>query len=133
MLLLATYLSRRVGSSVVSSTLDGVIDLGVVYLPPQNPEIEAIPVHLESFHLIASRHFPMETKELTALELAALPLVFLDWGASFSSWFRKEMGSSYLPGEVDHAHLLMQFIIQGKGLGLVLHSVARRDLQLEIW
>lgn len=118
-------------AEIAESVLDGAIDLGVVYLPPQNPEIEVILVHSEPFQLISSPHIFMKSQELTALDLTEIPHVYLDWGPSFSSWFHAEMGPSYLPSiEVDHAYLLMQLIIQGKGLGFVLHSVARPYLQL---
>lgn len=56
---------------ITDSVLDGAVALGVVYLPPQNPEIEVILFHSEPFQLIEEQYtfgiFLVDTDELIGI------------------------------------------------------------------
>ncbi|NGQ97428.1 hypothetical protein G3578_20015 [Brevibacillus sp. SYP-B805] len=114
---------------IVEAVLDGRADAGILYVPPQHPDMEVIPLYEDDVRLVAHPSFSPAKQPLTAADLASLPLVYLDWGAPFPQWFEAEAGRQFLPGlQVDHASLLMRYLLDGGGIGFVLQSVCQRDV-----
>jgi DNA-binding transcriptional LysR family regulator len=115
---------------IVQGLLDGIIDLGIIYIPPQHPELQVTPLFQNTIDLVAHPDFPCGPRPLTADDLKKLPFLFLDWGPPFDKWLAEEMGAQYLPAlHIDHASLLMQYLTEGEGISFTLHSVARPYLE----
>jgi DNA-binding transcriptional LysR family regulator len=115
---------------IVREMMDGIIDIGLVYLPPHHPDFEVIPINHDSLRLVSHPAFMVEQESIKVINLPTLPYIHMNWGAPFSDWFQKESGNKHLPAfQVDHTSLLIRFLLSGEGIGFLLDSVSREFIQ----
>jgi len=115
---------------IVQLLLDGRADAGVVYLPPQHPDISTVPLYQDTVALVAHPDLPLPDGEMTPERLTKIPLIHLDWGAPFSEWFAQEAGRDFMPGmQVDHAALQLNYILAGAGAGFMLTSICEKLIE----
>lgn len=110
---------------IVRRMLDGLIDVGLVYLPPHHPDIEVVAIYRDSLQLIGAPDFRFEQESVTPEDLAHLPFVFMNWGSPFSEWYEAEVGTQFLSSlQVDDSALLLRCVQEIKGIGFLLGHVA---------
>ncbi|MBL0386004.1 LysR family transcriptional regulator [Tumebacillus sp. ITR2] len=104
---------------------DGLIDLGLVYLPPHHPEIEVQPLYRDSIVLVGPPDFDPGVDVIPPEILPDLPFLFMNWGSPFSEWYDSEVGTGFLHGfQVDDTQLLVHAIRAGEGIGFLLQHIA---------
>ncbi|MDP5275385.1 LysR family transcriptional regulator substrate-binding protein [Chengkuizengella axinellae] len=110
--------------NITQSILDGTTDLGVVYSPPQHPDIEIITWKEETFKLIASKELNLSKHQVNLKGLNKYSFIYQEWGGEFHDWFHKEAGKNFLPSlEVGHAHLLLELVSNNKAMCFILDSI----------
>lgn len=110
---------------ITEKLLDGLADLGILYVPPYHTGLEVIRLHEESLCLTGPADFPLEEETITPEDLRSLPFIHLGWGAEYEKWFQTTFGRHFLPSvEVDHMSLLLRWIQAGEGVGFLLRTVA---------
>lgn len=123
---LALHLITGYASTISQHVVDGVVDIGVVYLPPANPGLEVIPLAEEEL-LLVGRDKPQ--RPVDADSLWSPKYVHLDWGAPFSEWFQSLSGPNYIPSfKLDHPSVMLHILLEGGGYGFMLKSIAERHL-----
>jgi DNA-binding transcriptional LysR family regulator len=115
---------------IIREMMDGIIDVGLVYIPPHHPDLEVIPIYEESFCLVCHPSYTLEKEPIAVHNFPDLPYIHIDWGAPFTDWYKNEIGKEHLPGfQVDHASLLVQFILSGEGIGFLLDSISHNYIK----
>jgi DNA-binding transcriptional LysR family regulator len=114
-------------TEIIRALLDGLLDIGLIFTPPKNPEIQSIELFRDPFIAVASAKEPAEPENRS---LEGRLFVHLDWGHAFSRWFKYQPLPQAVPAvEVDHAGLLIQLLSRGGTWGWVLRSVALPHLR----
>ncbi|MBS4193112.1 LysR family transcriptional regulator [Bacillus sp. FJAT-49705] len=113
---------------IVQHILDGVIDFGVVYIPPSHAEIDVIEFKKEEIKLVAKadHHF---TEEIDLSTLSTLPYIHMDWGPSYKKWFEECIGKQLFALQVDHASLYIQYLRSDHLIGLLPAAIADTLIQ----
>ncbi|KEO84619.1 LysR family transcriptional regulator [Tumebacillus flagellatus] len=112
-------------SDIVLKMFDGLIDLGLVYLPPHHPDIEVKPLYHDSIVLVGPPDFDAGVDEITPDRLPDLPFLFMNWGSPFSEWYESEVGPGYVPSwQIDDTMILAQAIQAGEGIGFLMENLA---------
>jgi DNA-binding transcriptional LysR family regulator len=108
---------------IVQQILDGVIDFGVVYIPPSHTEIEVVDFKKEDIKLVASvnSNFP---KEIDLSTLSKLPYIHMEWGPGYNQWFEECVGKRVFALQVDHASLYVQYLRSDNYIGLLPAAIA---------
>jgi DNA-binding transcriptional LysR family regulator len=110
---------------IVRRMLDGLIDVGLVYLPPHHPEIEVVPIYQDSLQLIGPPEYDPGLDPVTPSDLPQLPFLFMNWGSPFTEWYETEVGVGFLPTmQVDDTSFLLHCIEAGEGIGFMLGHIA---------
>ncbi|GAA0353060.1 LysR family transcriptional regulator [Bacillus horti] len=109
---------------IINKIMDGIIDVGIVYIPPKGLDMEVVPLFSNTLKLVAHQSFDIGEQPISIQELSTYPYVHMDWGDPFSSWYRSETGKGKVHSlQVDHAAYLLKFIQSGKYYGFLLNSV----------
>ncbi|WP_139488552.1 LysR family transcriptional regulator [Brevibacillus dissolubilis] len=117
-------------NEIIQMLLDGICDVGIVYVPPQNPGLEVNLLYSDEMILVAHPDLELPPTPLTAADLHTLPMMHLDWGSPYTEWFAAEMGHPHIPSmEIDHASLLLDFLTKGKGIGFVSRAVGQEYVE----
>lgn len=117
-------------ADIVQRMLDGLVDVGVVYIPPHHPDIEIMPLFSHSLQLVAHPSFPLEKTPLTPDDLKKLPFFHLNWGPPFTEWYEQLFGKHYIPTfQADNATTFVRFVLSGDGLGFLLDDIAEEFLR----
>ena len=113
---------------IVQHILDGVIDFGVVYIPPSHAEIEVVEFKNEEIKLVArvAHDFPHEI-DLSAL--STLPYIHMEWGPGYKQWFEECVGKQMFSLQVDHASLYLQYLRRDNVMGLLPSAIADTLIQ----
>ncbi|MGG1663812.1 substrate-binding domain-containing protein [Brevibacillus sp. NRS-1366] len=118
---------------IVAKMLDGIIDMGIVYIPPHHPEMEVIPLFQDSFQLVGAVDFftdPKSGEPLTHQDLQTLSYVHHDWGPPFTDWYQQEFRDFPLSAlTVNHISLLVQCVLGCKSLGFLPETIAKPLIQ----
>lgn len=115
---------------VVKKMMDGLVDVAVLFVPPQHTEFEVVPLFSSTMHLFAHRDLGLREREVTAEDLSDLPFIHLNWGPPFDEWFAAKVGKQWLAAvQVDHASLFLNMLLAGTGIGFLLDSMAAEHLQ----
>lgn len=113
-------------SDVIRRVQDGIVDVGIVYMPPHHPDIDVIPIYEDSIHLVGHPSLSIPKLPVTAEDLHSLPFIHMNWGGPFARWFEKEVGKNYYPPfQVDETTLFVKFLQSGEGIGFLLKSVSK--------
>ncbi|MEH7124403.1 LysR family transcriptional regulator [Bacillus sp. JJ1773] len=113
---------------IVQHVLDGVIDFGVVLIPPTHSEIEVLPFKKEEIRLVTNVDTDF-TEEIDLANLSNLPYIHMDWGPSYNHWFEENVGKETHSLMVDHASLYVQYLRSGNFLGLLPSVIADTFIQ----
>jgi DNA-binding transcriptional LysR family regulator len=113
---------------IVKKMLDGLIDIGVVYVPPNLSEIEVVPLYTDTIHLVARPELVQGDLPLTPDDLHRLPYIHLNWGPPFDEWYAEEVGKNLHAFQVDHTSLFLKFLLHGEGIGFLPEEVAAEFL-----
>lgn len=113
---------------IVQQILDGVIDFGVVYIPPSNSEIEVVDFKKEEIKLVAKAENDF-TDEIDLSNLSKLPYIHLDWGPGYNQWFEENIGKQVFALQVDHASLYIQYLRSDNFMGLLPSAIADTLIQ----
>ncbi|MBY0121643.1 LysR family transcriptional regulator [Bacillus sp. S/N-304-OC-R1] len=113
---------------IVQQILDGIIDIGVVLIPPTHSEVEVLPFKKEEIRLVANVDNDF-TEEIDLANLSKLPYIHMDWGPSYRSWFEENAGKQIFSLMVDHASLYVQYLRSGHFLGLLPSAIADTFIQ----
>ncbi|MBB2483540.1 LysR family transcriptional regulator [Bacillus sp. APMAM] len=113
---------------IVQQILDGIIDFGIVLIPPTHSEIEVLPFKKEEIRLVTNvdHYF---TNEIDLANLRNLPYIHMDWGPSYNHWFEENVGKQVFSLMVDHASLYVQYLHSGHFLGLLPSVIADNFIQ----
>lgn len=122
----ALHLLTGYAETIVQHIVDGVVDIGVVYLPPANPKVEVIPLYQEELILVG-RHKPAQP--IRSTDLWQKDYVHIDWGSPFSEWFETVIGPNYIPSfKLDNASVMLRILLDGGGYGFMQKSIVERYL-----
>ncbi|TCJ03849.1 LysR family transcriptional regulator [Cytobacillus praedii] len=113
---------------IVQHILDGVIDFGVVYIPPSHPEIEVVNFKSEEIKLVA-RADNNFTEEIDLSNLTALPYIHMEWGPGYKLWFEECVGKQVFALQVDHASLYIHYLQSDNFIGLLPSAIANTLIQ----
>jgi DNA-binding transcriptional LysR family regulator len=118
---------------ILEKMIDGLIDVGIVYIPPHHTALETELLYQDDIQLVA--HPSLSIREPVRPEdWPNLPYIHLDWGGPFTDWFRQTVGEHYLPAmQVDHVTLLLQSITAGEGIGFVTDTILRNRVVRGEW
>ncbi|GKU80673.1 substrate-binding domain-containing protein [Niallia sp. NCCP-28] len=109
---------------IIPKIQNGSIDIGFVNSPPCTPFFKTIHYKEESIQLVGS---PKLVKRLGTISTLDLPYIHFHWGMPFTEWFEEEIGKQdTIRIRVDNLAIVLQFILQGKGIGFLLDSISRR-------
>lgn len=115
---------------IIRKMIDGLIDLGIVFYPVQHSNIVMELIIEDTFILVANPKCKIPGKYISPNELSIVPYIHLNWGGSFSSWFRQINGNKFIYHiEVDHVSLMLKFLKSEEGFGFLPHSVAQGLIQ----
>lgn len=113
---------------IVQHILDGVIDFGVVYIPPSHPEIEVVNFKSEEIKMVARKDNNF-SDEIDLSTLTALPYIHMEWGPGYRLWFEECVGKQVFALQVDHASLYVQYLQSGNFIGLLPSAIADTLIQ----
>ncbi|MGE5702754.1 MAG: LysR family transcriptional regulator [Clostridia bacterium] len=117
-------------SDVIQYLMDNIIQIGIVYIPPSLPNFEVIPCYEDEIVLVGSPDHPI-TREgaVSVMDLARLPLLFVNWGSPFHEWIHANLPRSFVPKlQVDQAKLAIDLLKEGVGISLMTRSSAKQEL-----
>lgn len=120
-------------NNIIRKMIDGLIDIGIVFYPVQHANIVKELIIEDTFILVTDPSCKISKRPISPSDLKNLPYIHLDWGGSFSSWFRQEIGNQFVSQlEVDHVSLMLKFITSKQGFGFIPYSVAKGLIQKRI-
>jgi DNA-binding transcriptional LysR family regulator len=128
----ATFELQPMGSAKQIEALHGrVIDFGLVYSPPESPDIEFIEVSSEALMLVMGRHHELATQaDISAQDLHGKPWVTLARAknpAARQRFLQNCSASGFLPdvrAEADDLLSVLRLVACGLGLTVVQASLA---------
>ncbi len=126
-------LKTKTGHSwdVVHHLIDGVVQLGFVYLPQSIPGFEIIPFYEEEIVLVAHpEHEAAQYGVVSPEILARLPLLYLDWGSPFYEWICGMLPPEYVPHlRIDNVSLFLALMQKNIGMGFIIKSAVEEELR----
>jgi LysR family transcriptional repressor of citA len=125
-------LTTKTGHSwdVIHYLIDGVVQLGFVYLPQPIPGFEIIPFYEEEIILVAHpEHESAKQGVISPDYLAKIPLLYIDWGSPFHEWIRDLLPPDYIPQlHMDNLSLCLSFLRKNIGMGFMIRSAVQNEL-----
>lgn len=122
-------LLRNDSISTYRSLVENVVDLGVVYTTPLNPDVEYVPYFQEELYLVASpkMNLPPQGDFLYAGEKP--PLVRPSYGVVAAQLVEESL--YMLPGRItsDHPSLYLNLVKAGMGIGLLQSTIIEEELK----
>ncbi|MBN6186789.1 LysR family transcriptional regulator [Aneurinibacillus sp. BA2021] len=129
----AIALKTKTGHSwdVVHHLMDGVIQLGFVYLPQSIPGFEVIPFYEEEIILVSHPdHRAARDGVVSPDFLAQLPLLYVDWGHPFYEWVRELLPPEHVPQlHIDNISMLLNLLRKNIGMGFIVRSAVEEELR----
>lgn len=126
-------LKTKTGHSwdIVHHLIDGVVQLGFVYLPQPIPGFEIIPFYEEEIVLVAHPEHEAAQCDIVSPEvLARLPLLYLDWGNPFHEWICEMLPPEYVPHlRIDNVSLFLALMQKNVGMGFIIKSAVEEELK----
>jgi len=104
-------------SDIIRQLSEGLIDVGVILVPPHDASFEVQCLGEFPIVLVASPDVVCE-EPMTCENIATLPLVYVDWGVEFAEWYEEHIAKGKLPAlRVDTATLLLNYLLEGGFVG----------------
>jgi DNA-binding transcriptional LysR family regulator len=111
---------------IIRKLMDGIVDVGLIFIPPHHPDIEILPLYEDSIHLVGHPSMFSEKREVSANELLTLPYIHMDWGSPFTEWYEQEIGRNHLPAfQVDHTSFLIKLLLNKEGVAFLPDSFCK--------
>ncbi|TBL71089.1 LysR family transcriptional regulator [Paenibacillus thalictri] len=127
-------LSHGKTADIARRLKDGQIDCGIVHLPLSDAQLDVRPLRtIEDVFVAGASYRDRASCELTAEELAALPLLMLSAGSStrqyVEMWFAAQGISASADIELGSVDLLVELALRGFGVAFVTRSFVRQELE----
>lgn len=117
-------------TDIVQRMLDGLVDVGLLYMPPHHPDIEVVPFFSSSIRLVAHPDLAGSSDSLTPADLQNMPFVHMNWGLEFTEWYKQMFGNHFIPAcQADDVSTLIRFLLAGDGAGFLLDIFAEEFIQ----
>ncbi|WP_139489434.1 LysR family transcriptional regulator [Brevibacillus dissolubilis] len=115
---------------VVQYLHDHLIQIGIVYIPPTQPNYEVIPFFEDEIVLVGAPDHPSTLAgSIDVQHLASLPLIFVNWGRPFTDWIWNTLPPGYVPRlQVDGVQVAIDLVKEGLGVTLLTRSMAKAEL-----
>jgi LysR family transcriptional repressor of citA len=105
----------------------GLIDVGIVYNPPNSTLYNVETIREESILLAGA---PQKAKELGSVKSESLKgshFIHYNWGTDFTEWFETEIGNhESMRFRVDHTRVELRLLLKGEGIGFMLESIIEK-------
>lgn len=112
---------------LIRKMIDGLIDIAIVFYPVNHINISMELLIEDTFVLVADSNFLIAGDFLVPEDLRNYHYIHLDWGGTFTEWFKKmSANQDFYQLQVDHVSLLLKFLKTRNGLGFLPHTIARR-------
>jgi LysR family transcriptional repressor of citA len=119
-------------SDIIQYLMDGIVQIGFVYLKPHLPGVEVIPFFEDDIILVA--HPMNKAAQLRGVypeQLSDLSLVHIDWGSPFEEWMDEHFSPNYLPRiQLDQASLTLSLLKEKAGAALMTRSSVTQEIAL---
>ncbi|WP_134698524.1 LysR family transcriptional regulator [Ammoniphilus sp. YIM 78166] len=126
-------LSTKTGHSadMIQYLMDGVIQVGFVFLQPHLPGYEVTPFYEDEIILVAHPDHPaVELGGVYPEQLSELSFIYINWGSPFQEWMEEILSPNYLPRiQVDQASLALSLVSEQLGISLVTKSCAEHRVR----
>lgn len=125
-------ISTKTGHStdIIQYLMDGVIQLGFVFIQPHLPGYEVSPFYKDEIILVAHpSHEVAQSKGVFPEELPDYSFVYINWGSPFQEWIDEIFSPNFLPRlQVDQASLALSFVEQNLGIALLTRSSSHQAI-----
>lgn len=122
-----TYLSDYINQLLI----DGIVDVAFVATPPSSKLFEVIPAFSDDVILVAAPNLPISNrKSVDVQELQGMSLLSGSLGGIYKKWYNETVTTTYgLRINMDITSLMIPFLIDGLGPGLILRSMVKSELK----
>jgi DNA-binding transcriptional LysR family regulator len=125
-------LVNRNSSAIATQVLDGTLDLGIVTLPSEVPELEEAPLFHQRFVLVLPRSHPLANrKRLSLTALASEPFVLLEeatrTGVMLRRYFAEYDFTPQVAVDSGSFEVIKRFVAEGVGISLLPGAVVRPE------
>lgn len=114
---------------LIRKMIDGLIDVSIVFYPINHANIIMELIIEDSFVLVADSNFTIPDHFVLRKDLKNYNYIHLNWGGTFTGWFREVSSNQDCHLQVDHVSLLLKFLKTRNGLGFLPNAVAKRLIQ----
>lgn len=125
-------LSTKTGHSadIIQYLMDGVIQIGFVFMQPHVPGFEVTPFYEDEIILVAHPDHPVvRLGGVYPEQLADYSFIYINWGSPFQEWMEEILSPNFLPRiQVDQASLALSLVREQLGISLVTRSTTRQEL-----
>lgn len=110
-------------SDIIRQLFEGLLDVGMILVPPNDASFEVECIGEYPIVLVASSDVACE-EPVTCETIATLPLVYVDWGVEFAEWYEQNIAKGTIPTlRVDTATLFLNYLLGGGYIGFAPHYV----------
>lgn len=122
-------LLRNDSASTYRSLVANVVDLGVVYTTPLNPDVEYVPYFQEELYLVASPKMHLPPQGDFLYEGGKPPLIRPSYGVVAAQLVEESL--YMLPSRItsDHPSLYLDLVKSGMGIGLLQSTIIEEELK----
>ena len=121
-------LLRNDSASTYRNLVENVVDLGVVYATPPNPDVEYIPYFQEELYLVASPKMKLSPQRDFLSSEDKPPLIRPAYAGTASQLVEESL--YMLPSHIssDHPSLYLDLVKSGLGIGLLQRTIIEPEL-----
>lgn len=104
-------------SDIIRQLSDGLLDVGVILVPPRDASFEVECIGEFPIILVASPDVACE-EPMTCANILTSPLVYVNWGIEFADWYEQHIAKGRIPAlRVDTATLFLNYLLGGGFIG----------------
>ncbi|GIO59383.1 LysR family transcriptional regulator [Paenibacillus cineris] len=116
--------SQQKTGQILEQLQQGLLDLGYVYLPVKDAEIQVVDTFVSPYGVVAGKPFAaLAEAPLSAAQLAELPLLMLSHGSATRSyieaWFQSQGVEAAADFELNSLDMLAEFAERGYGAAIL--------------
>lgn len=116
--------SQQKTGQILEQLQQGLLDLGYVYLPVKEAEIQVVDTFVSPYGVVAGKPFAaLAEAPLSAAQLAELPLLMLSHGSAtrsyIESWFQSQGVEAAADFELNSLDMLAEFAERGYGAAIL--------------
>jgi DNA-binding transcriptional LysR family regulator len=116
-------LSGHTSKEVIQYLVDGVVDVAVVYNPPQDSKIEVEEIMEEDLLLVGHPSFgPVVSRE----DFWGDKYIHIHWSQQFLDWFEANVGPGFVPSfRINQSAYMLRLLLEGYGFGFMFRSIVQ--------